>query len=258
MNESIEGGETVAWKAEEYDKLEKPHEAWARQVLGRLELSGDETILDAGCGTGALTKLLVELVPNGRVIGTDSSPSMLAQARETLGEDVELIESDLTKLELETKVDVVFSNATFHWVSDHDALFARMFEALKPGGRIEAQCGGDGNIAELERQLEALSGDERFAPYLRTDRHAWNYASVGDTVLRLNRSGFESYNAGLEPWPVTPADPSGFLRTVILQWHLDRLPNHLHEPFIDTVLENATRPLTIDYVRLNISARRPI
>ena len=144
-------GEAVAWKADEYDKLEKPHEAWARQVLGRLELRGDETILDAGCGSGALTKLLVDLVPDGRVIGADSSSSMLAQARETLGDDVELIESDLTELRLETEVDVVFSNAVFHWVQDHDALFARMFEALKPGGRIEAQCGGEGNIAELER-----------------------------------------------------------------------------------------------------------
>ena len=257
MSESDRGGKAVAWKAEQYDRLEKPHEAWARQVLDRLELRGDETILDAGCGSGALTKLLVDLVPNGRVIGTDSSPSMLAKARETLGESVELIESDLTELRLESPVDVVFSNATFHWVQDHNALFARMFEALKPGGRIEAQCGGEGNIAELERELESLGGDERFAPYLRTERRAWNYASVGDTVLRLGRSGFEGSRAWLEPWPVTPTEPRLFLETVILQWHLDRLPESLHGEFIDAVLGSIPRPLTIDYVRLNISARRP-
>lgn len=247
----------MAWKADEYDELEKPHEAWARQVLSRLELRGDETILDAGCGSGALTKLLVDLVPDGAVIGADSSPSMLTKARETLGDDVELIEADLSQLKLDTQVDVVFSNAVFHWVHDHRALFARMFEVLKPGGRIEAQCGGEGNIAELERELEALAGDERFAPYLRTERQAWNYASVGDTELRLHKAGFEDARAWLEPWPVTPADPRSFLRTVILQWHLDRLPESLHEAFVDAVLGSGARPLTIVYSRLNISARRP-
>jgi trans-aconitate 2-methyltransferase len=252
-----EEGSAVAWKADEYDKLAKPHEAWARQVLGRLDLRGDETILDAGCGSGALTKLLVELVPDGRVIGADSSSSMLAQARETLGDEVELIESDLTELRLDTQVDLVFSNAVFHWVQDHNALFARMFEALKPGGLIEAQCGGEGNIAELERALESLGGDERFASYLRTERRAWNYASVGDTRLRLSRVGFADDKAWLQPWPVTPEDPRGFLKTVILQWHLDRLPESLHDDFVEAVLGSVPRPLTVDYVRLNISARRP-
>lgn len=251
------GARAVDWEADAYDTLEKPHEDWARQVIGRLELSGDETILDAGCGTGALTRLLAEAVPDGRVIGADASPSMVAKARQTLGTEVEVIEADLTALQLPEPVDVVFSTAVFHWIGDHRALFRSLFGALKPGGVLEAQCGGEGNIAELERELEAMAGDERFAPYLRTERRAWNYASVGDTCKRLTDAGFADPKAWLEPWPVTPTDPAAFLATVILPWHLDRLPESLRGDFIDAVIGSVPRPLRVGYVRLNISARRP-
>lgn len=245
----------VEWKAEEYDQQAAPHEQWAEQILARLELEGDETILDAGCGTGRLTKRLVERVPNGRVIGVDASATMLEKAREHLGDGVELVRSDLTELELDTKVDAVYSSAVFHWISDHPALFRALHGAMNPGARIEAQCGGQDNIAEVERAIEALAGDERFAPYLRTDREAWNYASVGDTELRLEAAGFSDIRVWSQPWPVTPADPAGYVSTVILPWHLDRLPDELHEPFVRAVLETAPRPLVVNYMRLNISAQ---
>ena len=116
------------------------------------------------------------------------------------------------------------SSAVFHWITEHQALFDRLYALLRPGGRLEAQCGGDGNVGEIQRALEALSGDERFAPYLRTERRPWNYASVGDTELRLARAGFADASAWLEPWPVKPRDAHRYLATVVLPWHLDRLP----------------------------------
>lgn len=245
----------VEWRAEEYDAQSAPHEEWSDQVLSRLELEGHETVLDAGCGTGRLTKRLVELVPNGRVIGVDASAQMLEKAREWLGDDAELVQSDLTKLELPEKVDVVYSSAVFHWIDDHEALFRSLHRAMKPGAVLEAQCGGDGNIAEIHRSVEALGGDERFAPYLRGDRRPWNYASVGDTELRLHETGFSEIRVWTQEWPLQPPDPAGYLRAVILPWHLDRLPDELHESFVRTVLETTPRPLAVNYVRLNISAR---
>jgi trans-aconitate 2-methyltransferase len=125
---------------------------------------------------------------------------------------------------------------------------------MREGARLEAQCGGDGNIAEIERALEALAGDERFAPYLRGEREAWNYASVEDTRMRLSKAGFSDIRVWTQPWPVTPSDPRGYVSTVILPWHLDRLPPELHESFVRAVLETAPRPLVVNYVRLNISA----
>lgn len=248
---------SIGWKAEEYDHQAAPHSEWAARILDRLVLRGDETVLDAGCGTGRLTKGLAGRLPRGRVIGVDASEEMLAKAREHLGSKVELIQSDLTELTLDEPVDAIYSSAVFHWIADHDALFRSLHGALRPGGWLEAQCGGQDNIAEVERALDALAGDERFAPYLRSELRAWNYASVGDTELRLGRTGFTDIHVWTEPWPVTPSDPRGYLRAVVLPWHLERLPDRLHESFIDAILGSAPRPLCVNYVRLNISARRP-
>jgi trans-aconitate 2-methyltransferase len=249
----------VDWDAGTYDRVATPQEDWGRQVLARLRLLGDETVLDAGCGSGKITALLLERLANGRVIGVDASPSMIAKAEEAIGSDprVELRVVDLLELDLNEAVDVVFSNATFHWILEHERLFARLYAALRPGGQLEAQCGGEGNIAEIQRVLDSLSGDERFSAYLRPGQQAWYYASVGDTQARLRRVGFEVERVSLEPWPVTPREPREFLATVILPWHLDRLPPELRDDFVTAVLAAMPGQLTINYVRLNISARRP-
>jgi trans-aconitate 2-methyltransferase len=245
------------WDAATYDRVAKPQEEWARGVIDRLDLAGDEAVLDAGCGSGRVTRLLLERLPRGRVIGVDASPSMIAKAREALGDDVELIVCDLLELSLAEPVDLVFSSATFHWILDHRRLFARLHAALSSGGRLEAQCGGIGNVEEFLNSIENVNGDERFAPYLRAVTSTWNFASPGDTEIRLRDAGFDAARCWLEDAPVQPRDPRAFIETVCLGAHLDRLPEDLRAPYMDAVLEVIPRPLTLDYVRLNISARRP-
>jgi trans-aconitate 2-methyltransferase len=249
----------TAWDAESYDGHAKPQLTWGRAVLDRLDLAGDETVLDAGCGTGTVTSMILEALPDGRVIGVDAAPEMIEKANDAIGSDprVELRVANLLDLDLDQEVDVIFSNAVFHWVLEHERLFDGLHAALRPGGRMETQCGGAGNISEIERVIDALAGDERFSAYLRPELRPWNYASVGDTELRLQRAGFDVERVWLEPWPVTPRDPRGFLATVILPWHLERLPDDLHEGFIDAILGTIPRPLVVNYVRLNISATRP-
>ena len=245
------------WDAATYHRVAEPQEEWGTGVLARLELEGDETVLDAGCGTGRMTKHLLERVPQGRVIGVDASSAMIEHARENLGDAADLRVVNLLDLDLDGEVDAIFSNATFHWVIDHERLFARLFAALRPGGAIEAQCGGAGNIAETENAIVNLEGDERFAPYLRTLPSPWYFASVGDTEGRLERAGFESVRCWREDAPVQPEDPRAFVSASVVGTHLERLPRDLHGAFLDALLESLPRPLTLDYVRLNISARRP-
>jgi trans-aconitate 2-methyltransferase len=204
-----------------------------------------------------VTKLLVERLPRGRVIGVDSSPSMIEQARQSLGDEVELILSDLVDLELEEPVDAIFSNAAFHWILDHRRLFARLHAAVRPGGRLEAQCGGIGNLEDFLNSVESVNGDERFSPYLRGITSSWNFASPGDTEVRLQGAGFEVRRCWLEERSSRPRDPRAYVETVCLGAHLERLPEEMRAPYLDAVLEVIPRPLTLDYVRLNISARRP-
>ncbi len=245
------------WDASTYDRVSGVQEEWSRAVIDRLDLRGDETVLDAGCGSGRVTLLLVERLPGGRVIGVDASPSMIEMAREALPDGTELIVSDLLALELDDPVDAIFSNATLHWILDHRRLFQRLHAALRPGGRLEAQCGGIGNLDEFLNSLENVNGDERFAPYLRGIASTWNFASPGDTEVRLQAVGFRETRCWLEERIEKPRESREFLQVVCLGPHLERLPAHLHEPYVDAVLEYVPSPLTLDYVRLNISARRP-
>jgi trans-aconitate 2-methyltransferase len=248
---------TRDWNAGAYARTAAPIEAWGQKLLDRLELRGDESVLDAGCGTGGVTEQLVTRLPEGRVIGVDGSPSMIERARERLGTRAGLVVSDLLELELDERVDVVFSSATFHWIADHDRLFARLFAALRPGGRLLAQCGGSGNIAGVRAALAAATAEGPYASHLAGWAGPWNFAGPAETVARLERAGFVDARAGLHDEPVTPDDPHEFLATVILGSHLDRLPADLHDRFVDRVLEELGEPVAVEYVRLTMSARTP-
>jgi trans-aconitate 2-methyltransferase len=169
----------------------------------------------------------------------------------------EAIVSDLTALELAAPVDAIFSSAVFHWVHDHELLFSRMRAALKPGGRIAAQCGGAGNIDRLRRIAAEVQTREAFAPHFKGFESPWNYVGGEETEKRLRAAGFDRVRCWLQPWTVEPPEPAEFLRTVCLGQQLDQLPDALRTPFVDAVLAAEPSPLQLDYVRLNIEARVP-
>ena len=162
---------------------------------------------------------------------------------------------DLVALDLPEPVDAIFSNATFHWIHDHDALFAALHRALKPGGRLVAQCGGRGNIDSFRRSADVVAAEEQFAPYFEGWRRPWNYATPEETAERLHDAGFADVSCWLEEKPTTPDEPHRFVQTVCLVRHLDPLPEELRGPFIDRVLARAGTPLVLEYVRLNMRAR---
>jgi trans-aconitate 2-methyltransferase len=248
---------TRDWDAGTYERVSGPQAEWAGKVLDRLELSGDETVLDAGCGSGRVTELLLERLPRGHVVAVDSAPSMVEHAREALGERATVLQSDLTELELDLPVDAAFSNAVFHWVADHERLFERLFAALRPGGRLVAQCGGAGNVERFHEAARDAGEEEPYAPHLAGWVGPWNFAGPEETAERLERAGFGEVRTWLEPAPVIPPDPADYLRTVCLGHHLERLPDALRAPYVEAVLERLGEPPELDYVRLNVDARRP-
>ncbi len=245
---------TRDWDASSYHRVSVPHEEWARSVLDRLPLTGRETVLDAGCGSGRVTGLLIERLPRGRVIAVDGSSSMVEKVGETLRPVDRAVVADLTELELEEQVDAAFSSAVFHWVLDHEALFSRIRAALRPGGRFAAQCGGAGNIDRLRRNSAEICRRDPFAPYFEGFQEPWNYADAEESEERLRAAGFIEVRCWLQPWTISPPEPAEFLRTVCLGHQVDRLPAELREPFIEAVLAAEPSPLEMDYVRLNIEA----
>lgn len=229
-------------------------EALGRGVLGRLELDGDELVLDVGCGSGRITEALIERLPRGRVVAVDQSESMIEAARRRLGERAELRVCDLLELELDEPADAILSTATFHWIGDHPLLFARLRDALRPGGSLVAQCGGRGNIDVLRGKAQRVCERAPYAEHFIDWRTPWNYAGPEETRERLLAAGFASAECWLEPAPREPEEPREFLSTIVLGPHVQRLPEELRESFMDDVLAELGRPVVVDYVRLNIDA----
>jgi trans-aconitate 2-methyltransferase len=242
------------WNASSYDRVADPQTRWGAEVLERLPLEGEETVLDAGCGTGRVTELLLAKLPRGRVVALDASAAMLGEARGRLarfGDRVTYVHADLElPLPIDEPIDAVLSTATFHWVLDHDALFANLAAVLRPGGLLVAQCGGFGNIA---RFIEVASSVD---PNFTRNRH--NFQTPEATTARLERSGFEAIRTWLSDarTPFEPGAPlEAFLATVCLRTHLDGLRPDERAAFVHAVAERMPEPV-LDYVRLNIVARR--
>ena len=247
------------WDAASYDRVSTPQVEMARPVLDRLPLAGAETVLDAGCGSGRVTELLLERVPEGGVVAVDAAPSMVEQARERFADEPRvrvLAPASLTELELAEPVDAAFSNAVFHWIKDHDALFERLHAALRPGAPLVAQCGGQGNIDRFRHLADEVAAEPPYAEHMRRFEGPWNYAAPDATEERLTRAGFTKVRCWLEPWPVSPGEPLEYASTVCLGNHLQELPEELRRPFAEEVVRRSGEPFTLEYVRLNISAHR--
>ncbi len=256
------------WEAERYQRISAPQLAWGGRIVEGIPLRGDEDVLDAGCGTGRVTRLLADRVPGGTVLGVDGSRRMVREASAQLADlapRVRFAQADLTRLALAAPVDVVVSTATFHWILDHDLLFRRLFGALRPGGLLVAQCGGDGNIARTLAAADAVSGRAPYAEHLAGMPQSWYFAGPAATEEALVRAGFVDAHAALEEadTPFDTVDAAAeFLATVVLRHHLERLPDGLRAPFARDVATLRARDdpggrVVLDYVRLNLEARRP-
>jgi trans-aconitate 2-methyltransferase len=245
------------WDAATYQRLSAPLEAMGRDVLWRLRLDGDETVLDAGCGTGRITAVLAERLPRGRVIAVDGSRAMVEEARRRLPAEVDVREADLLELALDEPMDAIVSTATFHWIPEHDRLFERLLVALKPGGRLVAQCGGEGNVAAVKDAGFRLAHREPFAEHLDGWPGDWNFQSPKATEERLLRLGYTDVWTWETRVAVDVEDVAGYLGAICLGSFLERLPEELHPGFVAAALERLEAALVIHYVRLNILARRP-
>jgi trans-aconitate 2-methyltransferase len=252
------------WDAGEYERLSSPQTRWGVEVLGRVDVRGDEAAIDAGCGTGRVTELLLAKLPEGSVLAIDGSRAMVEAARRRFAGEprVRVERQDLLSLEVEELVDLIFSTATFHWIADHDRLFENLARAVKPGGRLVAQCGGEGNISRATKATKETMQEERFSDYFVGWRDDKYYADARTTARRLEAAGFEEVETWLHDEVAafdTVDELARFLRTVVLGGHLEKLPREDRGAFAAAVAEKVTAvdgTPALYYVRLNILARR--
>jgi trans-aconitate methyltransferase len=257
------------WNATLYHQISAPQVSWGKKVLARISLRGDETVLDAGCGTGRLTRDLLEALPRGNVVALDVSRNMIDAARAYLtpefGDRVEFVTCDLLEMPFHEQFDGILSTASFHWVRDHDVLFAGLYRALRAGGWLCAQCGGHRNLDRFLTRVNTLMSTSPYQRYFQNFTSPWEFADPATTAVRLKSAGFEAIDTGSEEKPTPfddPAEFQEFVASVVLRRHLERLPTgDLRGTFLGTLTSEcaqAAPPLLLDYVRLNLQARKPL
>jgi trans-aconitate 2-methyltransferase len=160
-------------------------------------------------------------------------------------------------------VDLIFSTATFHWIKVHDRLFRRLAQALKPQGQLVVQCGSKDNTARRQNAMEQVMGEGRFPEFFTGLEDPWNFAAAKTTKARLEAAGFDEVNTWLreEPTEFDSMDElARFPKTVVLGHHLERLQESESEHFASMVAARLAQrgELVVDYVRLNILAKREV
>ena len=280
------------WDAAKYHRISDPQLAWGRSVAVRLSPVAGERILDLGCGTGRLTEE-ISRTPGIQVVGLDRSAAMLHEAAGRRGltplptdggltplpggggqvpavavparpAQVGYVLGDGEALPFVEVFDAVFSAAAFHWIPDHDRLFTSIFHALKRRGRLVAQAGGAGNLDRLYGRAQRLMGSPEYARFYTSWSQPNHFENVRDTEARLERAGFKDIDVTLVPAPVpfdSPEAYTEFAAAVCLRHQLDRLPTEDRAPFMKRITDAAVRdapPLTLDYWRLNITARKAV
>jgi len=260
------GGELseTDWNAVAYDDLSDPMFEWGTAVLKTIALKGDERVLDAGCGSGRLTEELVLRLPQGQLVALDFSPKMLEQAKQRLAKfagRVEFVHGSLQDFELADKVDGIFSNAVFHWVPDHAAMFRSLHGALKPGGWLVAQFGGVGNLARTYQRAHDVAAQTEFREYLEGVEDGPHFEDAASTRERMESASFEVSEVKLHT--VVPRFErkeryEAFLQTVVMRQKADKLPEALRQRFLEQLSRRTWQEegaYSLDYVRLTVRAK---
>lgn len=181
--------------AHEFDgnkyKVASAHQKeWGAKLIQELNLAGMERILDLGCGDGALTVQLAELVPHGSVLGIDASHGMIDAARAHVADNLSFEVRDINELNFKNEFDIIFSNATLHWIKDHHALLENVHRALKRGGVLRFNFAGDGNCANFFSVVKEAIRLPQFARYFSRFEWPWYMPSIGEYERLVKRTHF--------------------------------------------------------------------
>ena len=231
------------WNAADYAANSVVQQAWARELIAKLKLRGDEHILDVGCGDGKVTAEIARAVPHGAVTGIDASAEMIGFARKafpsTEVSNLKFQITDARKISLKEKFDVVFSNAALHWVDDHEAILRGVAAVLKPGGRLVISCGGKGNAHDVFLALRPEMRLKRWCSFFRKMPLPYFFYAPGDYEKWLPKHGFKINAVDLAPKDATYDGVEGlttWLRTTWLPF-VQRVPETVREEFIAAVTQ---------------------
>lgn len=230
------------WDAAQYAQYSSSQFAWALELLDKLKLKGDETLLDIGCGDGKVTATIADRLPRGRVVGIDSSLDMIALARrrhtEYSNSRLRFQHMDVRKLSHKNLFDVIFSNAVLHWVKRHVPVLRRIQQAMKKGGRLFLQMGGQGNAGQVVSILDSMI-EGKWAPYFLNFKFPYGFYGPQEYSGWLVDAGLDTLRIELIEKDMQHKARDGFAGWIRSTWlpYLERIPANMKEEFIDTLLD---------------------
>ncbi len=260
--------QSAKWNAADYAANSTVQQSWARELIAKLKLVGDEHILDVGCGDGKVTAEIARALPRGSVTGADASPQMIEFAKKTFATkafpNLRFRVMDARKIKFDRHFDLVFSNAALHWVDDHPAILRGMSAVLKPGGRLAISCGGKGNADDVFTALRPEMRLTRWREFFRQMPTPYFFYAPGDYEKWLPKFGFQINTLELAPKDATYDGAEGFATWLRTTWipYVQCVPEDIREEFIAAVTQryvakhppDAENKVHVRMVRLEIDA----
>lgn len=223
-----------------YAQASAHQKEWGSKVVAELDLRGTESVLDLGCGDGALTLMIAGQLPKGQVLGIDASRGMIEAALPKSTPNLEFMVMNIDDLDFEETFDVIFSNATLHWVKDHRKLLQNVRGALRPGGRVRFDFAGDGNCMNFFSVVREVMELDRFAEAFAGYDWPWFMPSVEAYTKLAEESGLRNVRVWGGNADRFFPNPDAMIRWIdqpSIVPLLSALPETLRTPFRDYVVE---------------------
>ena len=256
----------LPWDAMSYEKVSTNVQLeWGRKLIDKRIWIGDEIVMDAGAGSGNLTRILCEKVPGGRVYAVDADTNMVQQSKSTLSDlqNVKVIHSSMESVILPRKLDLIFSNSALHWILDQEKVFLHFCQLLKPNGELLIECGGHGNIDRALSVIFSLIRSHQFNEHFDNWRQTWHFPMKHETARLLQKAGFGDIQVKLSTLTITFSDRqsfANFIKTVIMKAFLGHIPDaKKKDKFLNMFLdefEHTYGNWLLDFVRLNIFGKK--
>ncbi|MBW2490506.1 MAG: methyltransferase domain-containing protein [Deltaproteobacteria bacterium] len=230
------------WDANLYAQHSGSQYAWGLELIEKLKLTGDETVLDIGCGDGKLTAIIADHLPQGSVVGIDSSKEMIDLAKRRHIDypqlRLEFSHLDVRELAENNRYDLVFSNATLHWIKHHAPVLLRIKKALKTGGRLLFQMGGRGNAEQVIATLDTLI-KQKWAIYFSDFMFPYGFYGPKTYSRWLADAGLKAVRVELIEKDMPHPGKEGLAGWIRSTWlpYIERVPLHSQELFIENIVE---------------------